>query len=1565
MLLFCISFLLPDKVMAQCGADIYVLNDNSGSVDAVELQQSKRFITRLAIEMAPLGTGNNQTRIAISNFATTGTFTEFNFPIANSRYTTELADIIHYENSPRVLSGGTDVTDATYQASLVAGQPVIPGRNVAQILVILTDAYNYQVAPSIVQFAENLKAQGFFIVVMAIDEAVNIPDLQQVASAGGYFTAGDYQALENNVITYAQNLATQTCTYVPPTPKPDLNIALTNFNIINCLTTPTSSVSYQVNNVGNANFSGNLYISLYDADPRIPGANLLGVRNAGAITIAAGSSASGTITNTQIAGLNSATNLYAVVNFRGDLAGNQVPVSAQLSQSQLATTIPVAETITTNNFSSGAIVNLGAGCNTAILDMSVTSTGGGCEDEVTYTIQVCNNGVVDASLDDLLVAPAPGFSFVSGNGFCSGVSISFSQLGQDLIGNATNVGQYKSELSADGTTMIVSSISESNGGITTAGAVRVYDYNTASGQWVQRGQTIFGQSAAEQLGTSIDISADGNRIVVLSRYGTAPRGKAVVYDWNSGTGQWQVVGNVINNLIPSNNEYSDVALSDNGQRLVVSRLESGIVNVLVEVYELSGGVWTQKGATISGSYSDYFTHTSFGKAMDISADGSRIFLGGYRLNSNGLTDNGQVQIYNWNGSSWVATPFINGQSNNENLGWNVSASEDGNTFATVSYNNGAGYTAKIFTWNGASWIQKGSTISGGNMRNIALSGNGNRFLSNNIYEYDGVNWTIIESMGANSYGSINSEGNVVSVGNGSYNSSAGLVQVFSEDACTIAPGACKTVNYVYNVSGASAGTYDFDVVLTASKTNAAHANPIINPDKNFITQNSVTTGDGWDGSKHAEENVTIFDATFCSTTHTMGIALTLSPTAVCTGSFTTATVTITNPYPISIIGTDLVLNLGNGATYASEPYNRSGIVMPTFPGLNGTTGSNTIPVYTLAPGTNTFDIDIAVANGVTTLAAQLTAIDPAYNNGTATTIQVNDNVTGQTNPTITGTCPAALTFGTTSINLNYSVTGAATMLWTSGTNGTFSSPNSGTTSYTINPQDQANGFVDFTLMAASAAGCDNVSFCRISINDVPRDYGDAPISYDLGASTIPVAAAHSITPGLRLGILTPDTELQNQPSVSADAELTDDGLLIASLYIPAGATSFSLPVSVTNTTASIGYANAFIDWNENGDFLDENEDGTIVLVPANSGTSTYHIDFAIPAGITPPLNTYIRLRVSFDSAGVRRSFGAAAGGEVEDFYVLASVPVTGTVFNDINTNTIIEGTEEGTTAGTDLYVYLVNASGIIIDSAKVATNGSYQLNAAPGGSYTLHLSEVEYGLGNNTNTIPINTNPPNGWTTTGENGAGNTGPGDGTPDGILAVSVSTTTASQQNFGIKETTPLPVTLLSFTANKSGPDALLQWITVKEGNNSGFVVENSEDGLQWLPLGFVPMKKAEGNNHVYYDFNHPEPGAGKQYYRLKQVDLDGKEHYSSVRSLNFEHRQALNVYPNPAKEKVTVTGLKGYDKLHIYEMTGRLVTTITLQGRDVLEISLHNYSGGVYNLRVSDRQGRVQSFRVVKD
>jgi hypothetical protein len=96
--------------------------------------------------------------------------------------------------------------------------------------------------------------------------------------------------------------------------------------------------------------------------------------------------------------------------------------------------------------------------------------------------------------------------------------------------------------------------------------------------------------------------------------------------------------------------------------------------------------------------------------------------------------------------------------------------------------------------------------------------------------------------------------------------------------------------------------------------------------------------------------------------------------------------------------------------------------------------------------------------------------------------------------------------------------------------------------------------------------------------------------------------------------------------------------------------------------------------------------------------------------------------------------------------------------------------------------------------------------------------------------------------------------------------------------------LPVNLIEFKVVQKSITAVLQWSTASEQNNKGFVVERSSNVTSWKQIDFVAGKNncSAVNNYSAIDFT---PANGTSYYRLKQVDIDGKTTYYSLKVYEF--------------------------------------------------------------------------------
>ena len=115
------------------------------------------------------------------------------------------------------------------------------------------------------------------------------------------------------------------------------------------------------------------------------------------------------------------------------------------------------------------------------------------------------------------------------------------------------------------------------------------------------------------------------------------------------------------------------------------------------------------------------------------------------------------------------------------------------------------------------------------------------------------------------------------------------------------------------------------------------------------------------------------------------------------------------------------------------------------------------------------------------------------------------------------------------------------------------------------------------------------------------------------------------------------------------------------------------------------------------------------------------------------------------------------------------------------------------------------------------------------------------------------------------------------------------------------TPLPVQLISFTAEHRNGTALVRWATASEYKNAYFVVQSSINGQQYRTVGQVSGHATTSISHTYTwtDANLERYSASVIYYRLRQVDSDSSSHYSPVRTVTIAPLAGLKVsaYPSP--------------------------------------------------------------------
>lgn len=167
-------------------------------------------------------------------------------------------------------------------------------------------------------------------------------------------------------------------------------------------------------------------------------------------------------------------------------------------------------------------------------------------------------------------------------------------------------------------------------------------------------------------------------------------------------------------------------------------------------------------------------------------------------------------------------------------------------------------------------------------------------------------------------------------------------------------------------------------------------------------------------------------------------------------------------------------------------------------------------------------------------------------------------------------------------------------------------------------------------------------------------------------------------------------------------------------------------------------------------------------------------------------------------------------------------------------------------------------------------------------------------------------------------------------------------------------PLPVTLLYFMARKATTTSVLaEWKTSQEINSASFDVERSNDAVSFKKIGTVA---AAGNSTVpvSYNFTDNNPAKGMNYYRLKQIDADGKFVYTPARLVVFDELNPATVkyYPNPTNgllyiELVTGNGMAPAI-INITNAAGVVVNQYKLAATtsNKIVVDLSRYAKGIY-------------------
>ncbi len=203
--------------------------------------------------------------------------------------------------------------------------------------------------------------------------------------------------------------------------------------------------------------------------------------------------------------------------------------------------------------------------------------------------------------------------------------------------------------------------------------------------------------------------------------------------------------------------------------------------------------------------------------------------------------------------------------------------------------------------------------------------------------------------------------------------------------------------------------------------------------------------------------------------------------------------------------------------------------------------------------------------------------------------------------------------------------------------------------------------------------------------------------------------------------------------------------------------------------------------------------------------------------------------------------------------------------------------------------------------------------------------------------------------------------------GQVFYTTNTSAGGREAGGIQATinlnNPLPVTFLNFSGSCDNGKVTMGWQTGAELNNNFFEVEKSDDANNWASIATV-KGNSESKTYAYTD---ERPNAVISYYRIKQVDVDGKFSYSQtvyVMSCGAD-KQSVLIYPNPTSSGVYISTEHTDDMdYELYDMKGAMISHGKLQA-GATYVNMAGLAAAPYYLKVKQNNIELNNFKIIKN
>ncbi|SFS40441.1 PKD domain-containing protein, partial [Lutibacter maritimus] len=283
------------------------------------------------------------------------------------------------------------------------------------------------------------------------------------------------------------------------------------------------------------------------------------------------------------------------------------------------------------------------------------------------------------------------------------------QIGADILGEASqDRSGWDVSINETGNRIAMSAIT------TKSGHVRIFEF--INGNWTLLGQKITGVSAYENSGTSISLDNSGNRIAIGNRLNSevaSSSGQVRIYEFSGGS--WTQLGRDLNGNAKNDELGSSVSLSSDGNRLAVGAPNATAPDDsigFVQVFEFLEGDWIPIGENLTGEV----VKDEFGKSVGISGNGKRLVVGAPKYKNN-VYKVGKVKVYDLNTVRITGISQDTGNSNTDGITKNqeliINGKAEANSIIEIFLNGISIGTTTVNAFGNWSFDYTGTTLEEG------------------------------------------------------------------------------------------------------------------------------------------------------------------------------------------------------------------------------------------------------------------------------------------------------------------------------------------------------------------------------------------------------------------------------------------------------------------------------------------------------------------------------------------------------------------------------------------------------------------------------------------------------------------------------------------------------------------------------------------------------------------------------------------------------------------------------------------------------------------------------------